>query len=174
MMPLSCKHMHLRGIDMQKFTPCLWFDSNAEEAAGFYTSIFKNSKITGITRYGKAGAEASGRPGGTVMTVSYELDGQDFLALNGGPHFTFSPAISFIANCEDQAEIDELWEKLSDGGQKSQCGWLTDRYGVSWQIVPRILGEMVSDSNAERSERVMKALMQMTKIDIETLKQAYK
>jgi predicted 3-demethylubiquinone-9 3-methyltransferase (glyoxalase superfamily) len=174
MMPLCCKHMHLRGIDMQKFTPCLWFDSNAEEAVEFYTSIFKNSKITGITRYGEAGAEASGRPRGTVMTVSYELDGQDFLALNGGPHFTFSPAISFIANCEDQAEIDELWEKLSDGGQKSQCGWLTDRYGVSWQIVPKILGEMMSGSNAERSERVMKALMQMTKIDIETLKQAYK
>ncbi len=158
---------------MQKFTPCLWFDSKAEEAVGFYTSIFKNSKITGITRYGEAGAEASGRPKGTVMTVAFELDGQDFLALNGGPHFTFSPAISFIANCENQAEVDELWEKLADGGEKGQCAWLTDRYGVSWQIVPTVLAEMLLDGNAEKSERVMKALMQMTKIDIETLKQAY-
>lgn len=158
---------------MQKFTPCLWFDSKAEEAAGFYTSIFKNSQITAVTRYGDAGAEASGRPKGTVMTVAFELDGQEYLALNGGAHFTFSPAISFIANCEDQVEVDELWEKLSEGGQKSQCGWLTDRYGVSWQIVPKILGEMVQDSNSARSERVMKALMQMTKIDIETLRQAY-
>jgi predicted 3-demethylubiquinone-9 3-methyltransferase (glyoxalase superfamily) len=158
---------------MQSFTPCLWFDGKAREAAEFYTSIFKNSKITGITHYGKAGAEASGQPEGTVMTVAFQLDGQDFLALNGGPIFKFSPAISFIANCDTQQELDELWEKLSEGGEKSQCGWLTDPFGVSWQIVPRLLGEMMQDKDVEKTERVMKALMQMRKINIETLKQAY-
>lgn len=159
---------------MNKFTPCLWFDSNAEEAVKFYTSVFKNSKITNIARYGEAGAEASGRPKGSVMTVAFELDGQAFLALNGGPMFTFSPAISFIANCKTQAEVDELWEKLSEGGEKEQCGWLRDKYGVSWQIVPTVLPEMLLDENPAKSERVMQAMLQMTKIDIETLKRAYR
>ncbi len=158
---------------MQKFTPCLWFDDKAEEAVNFYVSIFKNSKIKGTTRYGDAGAEASGRPKGTVMTVSFQLDGQEFLALNGGPVFTFSPAISFIVNCATQEELDEFWEKLSVGGAKEQCGWLKDKYGVSWQIVPTVLGEMMLDKDAEKPERVMKALMQMRKIDIKRLKQAY-
>jgi predicted 3-demethylubiquinone-9 3-methyltransferase (glyoxalase superfamily) len=158
---------------MNPVTPCLWFDGNAEEAAKFYTSIFKNSKIKSITTYGKAGAEASGQPEGTVMTVAFQLDGQDFLALNGGPEFKFSPAISFIANCDTQQELDDLWEKLSAGGEKGPCGWLTDPFGVSWQIVPRILGEMLQGKDVEKSEQVMKALMQMRKIDIETLKQAY-
>jgi predicted 3-demethylubiquinone-9 3-methyltransferase (glyoxalase superfamily) len=158
---------------MQKLTTCLWFDRNAVEAVRFYTSIFKNSKITGITHYGQAGSEASGQPKGTVMTVAFQIDGQNFLALNGGPHFTFSPAISLIVNCESQSEIDELWEKLSEGGEKGQCAWLTDKYGMSWQIVPTALSEMIQDSNEEKSERVMKALMQMKKIDIDTLKQAY-
>jgi len=158
---------------MQKFTPCLWFDGQAEEAATFYTSIFNNSEITGITHYGKAGSEASGQSQGTVMTVSFKLEGQDFLALNGGPHFTFSPAISFITNCESQEEVDRLWEELTaDGGEKGQCGWLTDKFGVSWQIVPKMLGEFMLEGDVEKSERVMKALIQMTKLDIETLKKA--
>jgi predicted 3-demethylubiquinone-9 3-methyltransferase (glyoxalase superfamily) len=157
---------------MQKITPCLWFDENAEEAVAFYTSLFKNSKITSIARYGEAGAGASGRPKGTVMTIIFELDGQEFMALNGGPHFTFSPAISLMVNCETQAEIDEFWEKLSEGGGKEQCGWLRDKYGVSWQIVPTVLGEMIQDKDAEKSERVMKALLQMNKIDTETLRKA--
>jgi len=158
---------------MQKLTPCLWFDDKAEEAANFYASIFKNSKVKGITHYGDAGAGASGRPKGTVMTVSFQLDGHEFLALNGGPVFTFSPAISFIVNCKTQKEVDELWEKLSDGGTTNQCGWLQDKYGVSWQIVPTVLGEMMQDKDTGKSERVMKALMQMHKIDIKTLEQAY-
>ncbi len=158
---------------MQKITPCLWFDSKAEEAAKFYTSVFKNSAIRGITHYGKAGSEASGQAQGTVMTVSFKLDGQDFQALNGGPHFTFSPAISFIANCESQDEVDRLWDKLTEGGgEKGQCGWLTDKFGVSWQIVPKMLGEVMLDGGDEKSERMMKALMQMTKLDIEILKRA--
>ena len=158
---------------MQKITPCLWFNDNAEEAVNFYTSLFKNSNITSITRYGEAGAGASGRPKGTVMTVLFQLDGQEFMALNGGPHFTFSPAISLMVNCETQEEIDEMWDKLSEGGGTHQCGWLRDKYGVSWQIVPIVLGEMMQDKDAENSERVMKALLQMDKLDIETLKQAY-
>lgn len=158
---------------MQPFTPCLWYDGQAEAAAKFYTSIFKNSKITAISHYGQAGAEASGQPEGTVMTVAFQLDGQDFLALNGGPEFKFSPAISFIANCDTQQELDDLWEKLSAGGEKGQCGWLTDPFGVSWQIVPRMLSEMMQGTNVEKTERVMKALMQMRKIDIDTLKRAY-
>ena len=158
---------------MSKIAPCLWFDNKAEEAVNFYVSIFKNSKIGIITHYGEEGAEASGRPKGTVMTVTFQLDGQEFMALNGGPQFTFSPAISFLVNCETQEEVDELWEKLSEGGEKEQCGWLKDKYGVSWQIVPTVLGEMMQDKDAEKSERVMKAMLQMKKIDIRTLKLAY-
>jgi len=160
---------------MQKITPCLWFDSQAEEAVNFYTSIFKNSKIGSVTRYGEAGAEASGRPKGTVMTIIFQLEGQEFMALNGGPIFKFTEAISFIVNCKTQKEVDRLWEKLSEGGDEKaqQCGWLKDKYGVSWQIVPSVLGKMMQDKDAEKAERVMKAMLQMKKIDIKTLKQAY-
>jgi predicted 3-demethylubiquinone-9 3-methyltransferase (glyoxalase superfamily) len=158
---------------MQKITPCLWFDDKAEEAVNFYASVFNKSKIKDVTRYGEAGAKVAGRPKGTVMTVTFELEGQEFMALNGGPVFKFSPAISLMVHCETQKELDELWEKLSSGGEKGQCGWLTDKYGVSWQIVPAVLGEMLQDKNAERSERVMGALLQMNKLDIETLKRAY-
>ena len=154
---------------MQKITPCLWFNNNAEEAVKFYTSIFKNSKIGAIARYGEAGPG----PKGTVMVATFQLDGQEFLALNGGPQFTFSPAISFLVNCEAQEEVDELWEKLSEGGEKQRCGWLKDKYGVSWQIVPTALGKMMQDKDAEKSQRVMKAMLQMTKIDIGGLKRAY-
>jgi predicted 3-demethylubiquinone-9 3-methyltransferase (glyoxalase superfamily) len=158
---------------MQKITPCLWFDDKAEEAVNFYASVFNKSKIKDVTRYGEAGAKVAGRPKGTVMTVTFELEGQEFMALNGGPVFKFSPAISLMVHCETQEEMDELWEKLSSGGEKGQCGWLTDKYGVSWQIVPAVLGEMLQDKDAERSERVMGALLQMNKFDIETLKRAY-
>src|SRR2546426_1659601 len=154
---------------MQKITPFLWFDGKAEEAMNFYTSIFKNSKIKSVTRYGEAGPG----PKGTVMTGTFQLEGQDFMALNGGPHFTFSPAISFFVNCQTQQEVDELWEKLSERGEKGRCGWLKDKYGLSWQIVPSALGEMLRDEDAEKSKRVMKAMLQMDKIDIKTLKQAY-
>ncbi len=158
---------------MQKITPFLWFDDKAEEAVNLYVSIFGNSKITGITRYGEAGSEVAGRPKGTVMTIAFQLEGQEFVALNGGPVFTFSPAISFVVNCETQEEVDKLWEKLSEGGEIEQCGWLRDKYGVSWQIVPTILGEMLQDKNTEKSEKVMKAMLQMKKIDIKGLEQAY-
>jgi predicted 3-demethylubiquinone-9 3-methyltransferase (glyoxalase superfamily) len=158
---------------MQKITLCLWFDSNAEEAANFYTSIFKHSKITSITHYGEAGAKVSGRPKGTVMTVVFQLDGQEFMALNGGPMFKFTEAISFIVNCKSQQEVDELWEKLSKGGEEGPCGWVKDKYGLSWQIVPIVLGEMLQDKDTEKSERVMKAMLQMKKLDIKSLKQAY-
>src|SRR5262245_49130807 len=151
---------------MQKITACLWFDDRAEEAAKFYTSIFKNSKIKNTTRYGKAGAKVSGRAEGTVMTVLFELDGQEFLGLNGGPHFKFSPAISFIANCKSQQEIDELWQKLSAGGEPGQCGWLTDKFGVSWQIVPANIGEMMLNRENGKSEQVMAAILGMKKIDL--------
>lgn len=155
---------------MQKITPFLWFDDNAEEAAKCYTSIFKNSRIVNVSRYSDAGSRASGRPKGSVMTVAFELEGQPFVGLNGGPHFTFSPAISFVVNCESQKEVDELWEKLSEGGTTEQCGWLRDRYGVSWQILPSVIGELMS--NPAKSENVMQALLQMTKIDIAGLKKA--
>ena len=158
---------------MQKITPCLWFDHQAEEAAKFYASIFKNSKIGNMTRYGEAGAKISGRPKGSVMTVTFEIEGQEFVALNGGPHFTFSEAISFMVKCETQKEIDEMWEKLSQGGEKGQCGWLKDKYGLSWQIVSPVWDEMLRDKDVKKSERVMKAILQMTKPDIKTLKQAY-
>jgi predicted 3-demethylubiquinone-9 3-methyltransferase (glyoxalase superfamily) len=158
---------------MQKITPFLWFDDKAEEAVTFYTSIFKNSKIGKIARYGDAGAQVSGRPKGTVMTVAFQLEGQEFVALNGGPQFKFTEAISFVVNCQTQDELDEYWQKLSDGGQEVQCGWLKDKYGLSWQIVPTILGEMLSDPDPKKAERVMKAMLQMKKIDIKGLKQAY-
>jgi len=158
---------------MQKITPCLWFDNQAEEAAKFYASIFKNSKIGNMTRYGEAGAKVSGRPNGSVMTVTFEIEGQEFVALNGGPHFTFSEAISFMVKCETQKEIDEMWEKLSQGGEEGPCGWLKDKYGLSWQIVSPVWDEMLRDKDVEKSERVMKAILQMTKPDIKAIKQAY-
>jgi len=155
---------------MQKITPFLWFDGKAEEAMNFYTSIFKNSKIGRITRYGDAGPG----PKGAVMSATFQLDGQEFMALNGGPQFKFTEAISFFVNCETQEEVDELWEKLSEGGQKSRCGWLKDKYGLSWQIIPSALGKMLGDKDPEKSQRVMKAMLQMDKIDIKGLEQAYK
>lgn len=158
---------------IQKITPHLWFDSNAEVASKFYTSIFKNSRIIDIAYYGEAAAEVSGRPKGTVMAVTFELEGQRFIALNGGPVFKFTPAISLFVSCETQQEVDELWEKLSKDGETEQCGWLKDKFGVSWQIVPFILGEMLHDKDAKRSERVMKALLQMKKLDIDALRKAY-
>lgn len=154
---------------MQKITPFLWFDDNAEEAANFYVSVFKNSRVVSISRYGEAGP----RPAGTVMTVSFVLDGQEFVALNGGPEFTFSPAISFVVNCTNQEEVDELWAKLSAGGKEVQCGWLEDRYGLSWQIVPTALLEMLNDADPAKANRVMQAMLQMVKIDIEGLRRAY-
>jgi predicted 3-demethylubiquinone-9 3-methyltransferase (glyoxalase superfamily) len=154
---------------MQKITPFLWFDSKAEEAVNFYTSIFKHSKIVSLMHYGEAG------PGqkGTVMSAKFQLDGQEFMALNGGPLFAFTPAISFFVNCETQLEVDRLWEKLSEGGEKQRCGWLTDKFGLSWQIIPSVLGELLQDNDAEKSERVWQAMLQMDKIDINGLKQAY-
>ncbi len=158
---------------MQKITPFLWFDDQAEDAAKFYTSIFKNSKIGKIARYDKAGEKAAGRPAGSVMTIEFQLEGQEFVALNGGPHFKFTEAISFVVNCETQKEVDYFWQKLTaDGGQESQCGWLKDKFGVSWQIVPTILPELLSDKDATKSERVMKAMLKMVKLDIAKLKAA--
>ena len=155
---------------MQKITPFLWFDNNAEEAVHFYTSIFKNSKIGNVTRYGDAGPG----PKGAVMTATFVLEGQEFIALNGGPVFKFTPAISLFVNCQSQEEVDELWEKLtSGGGQKGRCGWLTDKFGVSWQIIPTALMQLMSDKDPEKSKRVMQAMLQMDKIDINRLKQAY-
>lgn len=154
---------------MQKITPFLWFDDQAEEAMNFYTSIFKNSKRGRITRYG----EGAPVPKGTVMSVTFQLEGQEFMALNGGPHYTFSPPISLFVNCQTQEEVDELWEKLSAGGEKSRCGWLKDKYGLSWQVIPAALTEMLQDKDAEKSKRVMTAMLQMDKIDIQRLKQAY-
>jgi predicted 3-demethylubiquinone-9 3-methyltransferase (glyoxalase superfamily) len=160
---------------MQKISPCLWFDDQGEEAAKFYTSIFKDSKMGDVTRYGKEGYEIHGREEGTVMTVEFEIEGQKFLALNGGPIFKFNEAISFQVYCETQEEVDYYWEKLSEGGDEKaqQCGWLKDKYGVSWQIVPTILIKMLKDKDSEKSQRVMKAMLQMHKLDISTLKKAY-
>ena len=158
---------------MKNITACLWFDDKAEEATKFYTSIFKNSKVGRITRYGEAGAKVSGRPLGSVMTATFEIEGQEFMALNGGPLFKFSEAISFIVNCETQQEIDELWEKLSDGGEKGVCGWLKDKYGLSWQIVPTMLAKMMQDRDSEKTNRVMQAILQMKKLDMKRLKEAY-
>ena len=153
---------------MQKITPFLWFDDKAEEAMNFYLAIFKNSKAGNIYRNGDS-AGGSGK----VMSVTFELDGQPFMAMNGGPHFTFSPAISMFVNCETQSEVDELWEKLSAGGEKSRCGWLKDKYGLSWQIIPSALGTLLHDKDPAKAKRVMQAMMQMTKIDIKALQQAH-
>jgi predicted 3-demethylubiquinone-9 3-methyltransferase (glyoxalase superfamily) len=160
---------------IQKITPCLWFDDQAEEAVEFYTAIFRNSRIVKVARYGEAGREIHGKPAGTVMTVAFELEGQAFTALNGGPIFKFNEAISFQVSCETQAEVDYYWGKLSQGGDVTaqQCGWLKDKYGASWQVIPRVLVEMISDPNHEKSQRVMTAMLQMKKIDIEGLKRAY-
>lgn len=154
---------------MPKITPFLWFDSKAEEAANFYVSVFKNSKIVNVSRYGDAGPG----PSGTAMSVTFELAGQKFIALNGGPQFNFTEAISFLINCETQQEVDALWEALSAGGEKSRCGWLKDKYGLSWQVIPTALGEMLQDKDRKKSQRVMQAMLQMDKIDIARLKQAY-
>jgi predicted 3-demethylubiquinone-9 3-methyltransferase (glyoxalase superfamily) len=161
-------------IAQQKITPFLWYDNQAEEAANFYTSIFRNSKIVRITRYDKATEKASGRPAGSVMTVQFQLEGQDFTALNGGPGPMFNHAISLVVNCKTQAELDRFWKALSAGGKEVQCGWLVDKYGVSWQIVPAGLGELLSQGNPARAQRVMQAVLKMVKIDIKRLKQAAK
>jgi predicted 3-demethylubiquinone-9 3-methyltransferase (glyoxalase superfamily) len=158
---------------MQKITPFLWFDDKAEGAVNFYVSIFKNSKITGTTRYDEAASKAAGRPKGTVMTVEFQLDGQEFVALNGGPVFKFTEAVSFVVNCETQEEVDRFWEKLSEGGEEVQCGWLKDKYGLSWQVVPTVMSEMMQDKDPAKAKRVMEAMLQMKKLDIKTLKQAY-
>jgi predicted 3-demethylubiquinone-9 3-methyltransferase (glyoxalase superfamily) len=162
------QRQHHQERPMQRITPFLWFDGQAEEAATFYTGIFPNSRIVTKTHFGSAGPG----PEGSVMTVVFELDGQEFIALNGGPHFKFTEAISFVVNCDAQEEVDTLWNALSAGGEEVQCGWLKDRYGLSWQVVPQILGELMNDPDRGKSERVMKALLKMTKIDIEGLKEA--
>ncbi len=155
---------------MQKITPFLWFDANAEEAMNFYVSIFKNSKVGKVSRYGDAGPG----PKGSVMWVTFELEGQQFMALNGGPHFKLTPAISLFVDCKTQEEVDELWEKFLEGGGKPDaCGWLTDKFGLSWQIIPTALGEMLNDPDPAKSQRVMKAMMEMVKIDVKVLKAAY-
>ncbi len=160
-------------MKQQKITPFLWFDNQAEAAAKFYTSVFKKSKILKIARYDKAGEKAAGRPAGSVMTVEFEIEGQRFIALNGGPLFKFTEAVSFVVNCKTQAEVDYYWKKLSAGGKEVQCGWLRDKFGLSWQIVPAILGELMGDQDAGKSHRVMQAMLQMVKLDIKTLKRAY-
>jgi len=157
---------------MQKITPFLWFDNQAEEAVKFYASIFKKSKIGKIARYDKAGEKAAGRPAGSVMTIEFEIEGQEFIALNGGPIFKFNESVSFVVNCKTQAEVDHYWKKLTTGGQEVHCGWLKDKFGVSWQIVPTILGELMSSKDAAKSQRVMEAMLKMVKLDIKKLKQA--
>ena len=159
---------------MQKITPFLWFSDNAEEAVRVYVSIFKNSKIGKIARYDEAGEKVAGRPAGSVMTVEFQLEGEDFVALNGGPMFKFTEAISFVVNCETQEEVDYYWKKLSAGGKEVQCGWLKDKFDLSWQIVPTILPELLSDKDAAKSQRVMQAMLEMVKLDIKKLKQAAK
>ena len=160
---------------VQKITPCLWFDDQAEEAVKFYTGIFKNSRIVKTARYGEAGYEVHKKPAGSVMVIAFELDGQAFTALNGGPIFKFNEAISLQVSCETQEEVDYYWQKLSQGGDEKaqQCGWLKDKYGLSWQIVPSVLPELVGDPNSAKSERAMRAMLQMKKLDIEALKRAY-
>jgi predicted 3-demethylubiquinone-9 3-methyltransferase (glyoxalase superfamily) len=159
---------------MLKITPFLWFNDQAEEAANFYASIFKDSKIGRIACYGEEAAQKTGRPKGSVMTVEFELEGQKFVGLNGGPMFKFTEAISFVVNCETQEEVDYFWEKLSEGGEKSRCGWLTDKFGLSWQVVPTVLVEMMHDRDPGKSQRVMEAVLQIDKIDIKRLEQAAK
>jgi len=154
---------------MQRITPYLWFNDNAEEAINLYTSIFPNSKIASVTRYG----EGAPGPVGMVMTANFELDGLEFIALNGGPHFNFTPAISFFVSCKTQAEVDELWEKLAEGGEEQPCGWVKDRFGLSWQIVPTVLGELMGDPDPVKAQRVMQAMLKMGKLDIAALQQAY-
>ena len=160
---------------MQKITPFLWFENQAEEAAKFYASVFKNSKIVSVARYDEAGAKATGKPQGTVMIVEFELEGQKFTALNGGPHFKFTEAVSFMINCKTQQEVDYYWEKLSAGGDEGaqQCGWLKDKYGLSWQVVPTALIEMIQDKDLKKSARVMQAMLPMKKLDLRTLQDAY-
>lgn len=155
---------------MQKITPFLWFDNNAEEALNFYTSIFKNSEITQVARYGDAGPG----PKGSLMTARFNLEGQEFIALNGGPHYKFTPAVSFLIDCKSQEEIDHYWDKLLEGGQAQQCGWLVDKYGLSWQVVPTILPKYLSDKDPAKSSRVMQVMMKMVKLDIQQLEDAYK
>lgn len=157
---------------MQKITPCLWFETKAEEAANFYVSLFKNSKIGKIARYDEASAKVSGQPAGSVLTVEFELDGQKFLGLNGGPVFQFSPAISFIVDCKDQAEVDYYWNALSADPTFEQCGWLKDKYGVAWQIVPKILNELLSDPDPAKAKRAMEAMLKMHKLDVAELEKA--
>ena len=157
------------AVKMQKITPFLWFDDKAEEAMNFYVSIFKNSKRRRISRYGEAGPG----PKGSVMVATFQLEGLEFMALNGGPHFKFTEAISLVVDCKTQEEVDTFWEKLSEGGSKGQCGWLKDKFGLSWQIVPTILGELMSDPDPEKSKRVMTAMLQMKKLDVNALKRAY-
>jgi predicted 3-demethylubiquinone-9 3-methyltransferase (glyoxalase superfamily) len=157
----------------QRITPCLWFDNQAEEAANFYASIFKQSKIGAITRYDDESSRVAGRPKGSVMTVEFELDGQKFTALNGGPLFKFTEAISFVVNCENQKEVNHFWDKLSAGGEEVQCGWLKDRFGVSWQVVPTVLVELLQDKDPERSRRVMSAMLKMKKLDVDALQKAH-
>ncbi|MET0488475.1 MAG: VOC family protein [Candidatus Rokuibacteriota bacterium] len=159
---------------VQRITPFLWFDEQAGEAAHFYVSIFENSRVTGVTHYDEAGSQAAGRPKGSVMTVAFELAGQEFTAINGGPVFTFTEAISFVVNCKNQKEVDHFWEKLtSDGGQEVQCGWLKDKFGMAWQVTPRVLLEMLQDTDAERAQRAMAAMLTMKKIDIAALEEAF-
>ncbi len=158
---------------MQGIRPCLWFDGQADEAAQFYVSLFEDGEVLSVTHYGKAASEAAGMPEGSVLTVVFRLRGQEFMALNGGPEFKFTPAVSLMVACETQEEIDRLWDALSEGGEPGQCGWLTDRYGVSWQIVPAALDEMLSDADPEKFERYMRALITMTKLDAAELRRAY-
>ncbi len=160
-------------MKLQKITPFLWFDNQAEQAVKFYTSVFKKSKIVTIARYDKAAEKVASRPAGSVMTVEFEIEGQRFIALNGGPIFKFTEAVSFVVNCKTQAEVDYYWKRLSAGGKEVQCGWLRDKYGLSWQIVPAILGDLMATKDKAKSQRVMQAMLQMVKLDIKALKQAY-
>jgi predicted 3-demethylubiquinone-9 3-methyltransferase (glyoxalase superfamily) len=161
--------MRTQTVSVQKITPFLWYDHQAEDAANFYVAIFPNSKIVKVSRYGEGGPG----PAGTAMTVEFQLEGQTFIALNGGPHFKFTEAVSFVVNCQDQKEVDFYWDRLSAGGGEVQCGWLKDKFGLSWQVVPAALGKLMSSPDPERSKRVVKAFMAMKKLDIQTLQQAY-
>jgi len=161
------------AIDTQKIMPCLWYDTEAEDAAKFYCSVFENSKINSISRYGKEGLEIHGRPAGSVMAVEFELEGQKFVGLNGGPHFIFDEAVSFQIHCKTQDEVDNFWGRLTEGGKEGPCGWLKDRFGLSWQVVPDILPKMLMDTDPQKSQRVTKAFLQMKKFDIAALERAY-